>query len=69
MTIAGMAAGDLYTVGAALKRAQDKIGIHPAGAGHLDDFHISRILQPARTGQIRTGITDRIGGLLAATPA
>ena len=62
VTVAGMAASYQHAVDAALKGADDELGIDAAGAGHPQHTHIGRIDQAAETRQISARIGAPVAG-------
>ena len=60
MAIAGMAAAEDDTIGAASEGPQDEQGINPAGAGNLDDFNIGGVIFAGRASAVSAGVAAPI---------
>jgi hypothetical protein len=52
MTFTLQSPGHIDGIGAVFDGSQEMQNIHPAGAGHLDDFNAGGIIQPHGTSQI-----------------
>jgi len=57
MAFTRVSPGHPHTVRAVTEGSQDKLGAHPARAGHTDNPEIGRVLKTANPGQIRCTVT------------